>query len=362
MKTNIIQRKFSERSKATYPDDDFELYAQHYLAFPYTGSEGIEFEISLSRVDKPDKNAQQNLVAHNSVSMLVTSLKCKLHYVSKHAYHFPYRRQCLRCIARMASSAVVITGMSYSEMTLLILENSVKPIHLSACETSHTCSKVESANDDTCRRYLNSHGINLTYYPELVAMKCPKAPLKLCILVYTGISREINNPTCIQCFFSGIQKSNIDIFSTSPTRGLLWKKNLSIEVRGMLTRRVAYCQDQNSCTKVQQLPSTICDQHWKYLKSPSVNMVEFSFKRIKGELWPPTYPVHYDTYDFDNRAVLLVRFMAKEAARCISCLVLFSEVFFAFADGTPLRYGYVWMTQSHDNIIQNCRISACSKL
>ena len=129
-----------------------------------------------------------------------------------------------------------------------------------------------------------------------------------------------------------------NIISTTSEKWLLWVQNIDKVAQGILTEQIARCHIKRKCTRVERMPTTICAQHIKYSEPASENMVELSVKRITGELWPPTYPIHPRPYDFVNRAVLLVRFMAVDVAACIRCLVLHSEVFFAFVDEKAPRF------------------------
>ena len=364
LQTNVMKQRFSERKEGTYPDDDFEAYEQQYLALPYSGSDSIEFEISLSQLGQPDEKVILLPVSDKFVHMIEKFLEIKPLLCVKARPTHRQRKTCLSCIFREVDSAILMTDDSYTEMTLLFVETSIVREDIRECRTPKVCWSIDYATTDICQRFLNAHAVNPTFYPELVTMKSPIVPSRMCILVYAGTCRgKRSTKYCLQCLSSQhIEYLYPGSYPTSPTQRLLWTKKLRKEARIVLTHLLSDCKTIWLCKKLQRLPDTICTQHIEYLKSSSEEAVDTPYKRIPDELWPPTYPGHHDHYDFDNRAVLLVRFMAEEAATCIRCLVLYSEGFFAFADGNPIRYGYVWMTQNHDNIIQICRMSASMKL
>ena len=311
LKTALVKRKFDKRNKVTHPNDDFKVYAQQYLNSPYTGTDSIEFKIKLLELDYSKNEANSQLVVRNFEEMLANFLQQESYECVKVSISLPEWRECLRCIARKVQSAIFLTGVSYTELTLLLLRDSVQKNPLSNCK-KESCLGIKYSEQKICKKYLTKHAINPTFYPELVTMKSPRISLRMCILVYDKNFRTIKDQKyCKNCILSDdIRKLSRSTFSTSPEKWLLWAQNIYEEAQGMLTKQIAHCQIEKICTRVERLPTTNCAQHIKYLKLPSENMVEFSVKRVTGELWPPTYPIHPNPYDFENRAVLLVRFVA----------------------------------------------------
>ncbi|KAL0587249.1 hypothetical protein ABG067_003100 [Albugo candida] len=99
----------------------------------------------------------------------------------------------------------------------------------------------------------------------------------------------------------------------------------------------------------------ICSEHeqyWGEMKQSVVKNTDqmIPFNSLTSRLWPPA---RYTRGNFDNRAILMVTFEAIHTESCVACIILRTEVFYFYAPVND-RLGYLWMTQSHTQILQRC--------